>query len=275
MINRVIITGDCHANISRFKNLNQEDKNDENLAIIILGDSGFNYTMGANDSHLKNLLDKKYKFTIYCLRGNHEARPQNVQGMELIYDENVKGEVYMQSKWPKLRYFKDWGVYQILDYKIAVVGGAYSVDKYYRLANGLRWFEDEQLDIDEMLHCTRDFTNIKADLVLTHTCPVSWEPKDMFLPSIDQSSVDKTMELFLDELAQVFDWNVWCFGHYHADRLERPHVEQLFNDMEDLDVIMTRWGGYDETGELDWWLVKSPNFYMKDYANPHMVINHD
>lgn len=231
--------------------------------------------MDVNDSHLKNALDSRYNFTIYCLRGNHEARPQNVPGMKLVYDENVKGEVYMQDKWPKLRYFKDWGVYSFNGYKVAVVGGAYSVDKFYRLQNNLRWFEDEQLDVEEMIHCTRDFTNIQADLVLTHTCPVSWEPRDMFLASVDQSRVDKTMELFLDELAQVFDWNVWCFGHYHADRLERPHVEQLFHDMEDLEDIMIRWGGYDETGELEWWLQKSPNFYNDDIINPHKVITHD
>ena len=269
MIKRWLITGDLHANISRFKNLPKEDQEDENLGIIILGDSGFNYTMDVNDSHLKNTLDKRYKFTLYCLRGNHEARPQNVQGMKLVYDENVCGEVYMQDKWPKIRYFKDWGVYTIDSYKVAVVGGAYSVDKFYRLQNNLRWFEDEQLDTDEMIHCTRDFTNLKVDVVLTHTCPKSWEPTDMFLPSINQSKVDKSMELFLEELAQVFDWNCWLFGHYHADRLERPHVEILYHDMEDLNDIMVRWGGYDETGELDWWLHKSPNFYLEDYINPH------
>lgn len=275
MFTRFYLTGDLHADVSRFKNLSVEDQQDEKLAIIILGDSGFNFTMDSNDSHLKNSLDKKYAFTIYCLRGNHEARPQNVQGMELTYDENVKGEVYIQKKWPKLRYFKDWGVYTLGDYKVAVVGGAYSVDKFYRLQNHFRWFADEQLDTEEMIHCTRDFTNIQVDIVLTHTCPVSWEPTDMFLRSIDQSSVDKSMELFLDELAKVFDWNVWCFGHYHADRIERPHVEQLYHDMEDINDMMTRWCNYDEAGKLDWWLQKSPNFHQEDYINPHKVIKND
>ena len=229
MIKQWFLTGDLHANITRFKNLDKTIQKNAEVGIIVLGDAGFNYTMDVNDSHLKNTLDKKYAFTIYCLRGNHEARPQNVPGMELVYDENVKGEIYMQPRWPKLRYFKDWGVYTIDDYKVAIVGGAYSVDKEYRLQNGLRWFEDEQLDVDEMIHCTRDFTNQKIDLVLTHTCPINWEPSDLFLPSINQSKVDKTMELFLEELAQVFDWNVWCFGHYHGDRIERPHVEMLYH----------------------------------------------
>ena len=195
--------------------------------------------------------------------------------MKLIYDENVQGEVYIQDKWPKLRYFKDWGVYTLNNYKVAVVGGAYSVDKFYRLQHNFRWFEDEQLDIDEMIHCTRDFTNLKVDFIFSHTCPVSWEPTDMFLTSVDQSTVDKSMELFLDELAKVFDWNIWCFGHYHADRIERPHVEQFFQNIENLNDITTRWNTYDKTGSLNWWLQKSTNFYRDDIINPHKVITHD
>lgn len=271
MITKFLLTGDCHANFSRFKNLPKEDQNNENLGVVILGDLGLNFTLGSGDSQLKNFLDKRYKFTIYGVRGNHEARPQDVPGMELVYDENVQGEVYLQKKWPKLRYFKDWGIYQFGDYKVAIIGGAYSVDKYYRLANGLRWFENEQLSTEEMIECTRDFTNQKIDLVLTHTCPVAWEPSDLFLPSVNQSTVDKSMELFLEELAQVFEWNVWCFGHYHSDRIERPHIEQLYTDMEDLDTLMERWYAYDEDGELEWWLIKSPNYYMEDYINPYCI----
>lgn len=265
MITKFLLTGDCHANFSRFKNLPKEDQNNENLGIVILGDLGLNFTLGPGDSQLKNFLDKRYKFTIYGVRGNHEARPQDVPEMELVYDENVKGEVYLQKKWPKLRYFKDWGIYQFGDYKVAIIGGAYSVDKYYRLANNLRWFENEQLSTEEMIECTRDFTNQNVDLVLTHTCPIAWEPSDLFLPSVNQSTVDKSMELFLEEVFQVFSWKIACFGHYHCDRVERPYVEQYFHDMEDITTIYKRWEKYSKTNELDWWLVKSPNFYQESY----------
>lgn len=214
---------------------------------------------------MKNLLKKRYRFHIYCVRGNHEARPQNVPNMKLVYDENVKGEVYMQDKWPNIRYFKDWGIYTIGRFKVAVIGGAYSVDKWYRLSNNYIWFKDEQLTDEEMLQCTIDLTNQKVDFVLTHTCPICWEPSDLFLNSINQSSVDKSMELFLEELAQCFDWKIFCFGHYHADRIERPYVEQFYRDTENIDELWMRWENYSKTNELDWWLEKSPNFHMTDY----------
>lgn len=264
MINRFLVTGDCHGEFSRFKNYDKEIQKDPNTAVIILGDAGLNWTLDEHDAQMKNFLSEHYKFTIYCVRGNHEARPQNVPDMKFVYDENVKGEIYMQDKWPNIRYFKDFGLYLIDGFEVAVVGGAYSVDKWYRLNRGYRWFEDEQLSTEEMIACTAEFTNMEVDFVLTHTCPICWEPKDLFLTGIDQSSVDKTMELFLEEIAKVFGWKIWLFGHYHADRLERPGVEQFFKNTDNLKNIWDRWEHFAKGQDIDYWLPKSPMFYADD-----------
>lgn len=266
MIKHWLLTGDCHGNFTKFKNYDKSVQQDEKTAVIILGDAGLNWSLDENDSHMKNFLSKRYKFRIYCVRGNHEARPQDVPGMELVFDEDVEGEVYVQKKWPNIKYFKDWGIYRIGKFKVAVIGGAYSVDKWYRLENGYRWYDNEQLSEEEMLQCTADLTNEEVDIVLSHTCPINWEPTDLFLNGIDQSRVDKSMELFLEELGQCFKWTVWCFGHYHADRLERPGVEQFFNDTEDIKAVWERWIDYlkSDGEQLDWWLSKSPMFYADD-----------
>lgn len=261
MITRWLLTGDCHGEFTRFKNYDKEIQKDEHTAVIILGDAGINWTLDERDRQMKNFLSKRYRFRIYCVRGNHEARPQDVPGMELVYDEDVCGEVYMEKKWPNIRYFKDWGIYKINGFDVAVIGGAYSVDKWYRLENGGRWFENEQLDVEEMIAATAELTNAEVDFVFTHTCPICWEPRDLFLNMIDQSRVDKSMELFLEEIAKCFGWKVWLFGHYHSDRLERPGVEQYFTDTENLNDIWKRWQHPDD---LDWWLVKSPMYYAED-----------
>lgn len=264
MLNRILLTGDCHGVFTRFKNYDKEIQQDPNTAIVILGDAGLNWTLNERDSHTKNSLKEKYKFRIYCVRGNHDARPQDVPSMELVYDDDVKGEVYMQSKWPNIRYFKDWGIYTLGRFTVAVIGGAYSVDKWLSLQNHDIWFKNEQLSTDEMLQCTIDLTNQNVDFVLTHTCPVCWEPFDLFLNGINQSTVDKSMELFLEEIAQCFTWKIWCFGHYHADRIERPYVEQFYTDTENIEDVWERWQKYHISHELDWWLDKSKNFYMSD-----------
>ena len=250
MINKWIITGDTHRNFSRFKYL---EKNSD-TAIIILGDAGLNYTLNKDDYDTKKALCNNYPFTFYCIRGNHEARPGEYLGMKLISDENVGGPVWIEEEFPRIRYFCEWGKYVIDGLNTLVIGGAYSVDKYYRLEKGLRWFENEQLKAHEMDVCARNIKNEKFDLVLTHTCPLSLQPTDLFLSGLDQSTVDNSMEVWLEKIAYTFSWKVWLFAHYHADRIEWPHVEQFYIEMEPLNDILERWARYDKTKELDWWL---------------------
>jgi hypothetical protein len=70
------------------------------------------------------------------------------------------------------------------------------------------------------------------------------------------------MEVWLGKFKNMISWGVWLFGHYHADRLERPYVEQFYEEVEDLNSIMARWKKYSDTQELDWWLPKARDFYM-------------
>lgn len=176
--------------------------------------------------------------------------------MQLVYNESVNGEVYWEPEYPNIYYFKDFGEYEIDGYKVLVIGGAYSVDKYLRIQTRMKengwcgWFAEEQLNDAERAAAASLCKNKSYDFVLTHTCPISWEPRDLFLPMVDQSSVDKTTELWLDEIKSTFSWNIWLFGHYHADRFERPHVEQFFEKTDELNKIFERWKNYDKNQEL-------------------------
>jgi len=277
MITNWFVRGDTHGNFTWMSNGCLKDLVPDETGIVILGDAGFNFYLNKYDDRLKKEVNAR-GFKIYCVRGNHEARPQDVAGYELVYDDNVNGEVYVQPEYPNIRFFKDWGKYQLGEYTVAVISGAYSVDKWWRLERaGVRskldkdyfkpkktgWFPNEQLSTDEMVQAMHELSGAQYDFVFTHTCPYSWMPTDLFLSFIDQSTVDNSMEKWMEELKDKFDWNIWLFGHYHADRLERPHVEMYYNDIESLDTIFYRWDHYDCTEELDWWLAKSPNFYMK------------
>lgn len=267
MIKRWIITGDTHGRVSdRMSKIvhNMDGLVVEETAVIILGDAGLNYYLNKTDQKQKQL-SSQFGIRIYCVRGNHEQRPQNVQGMKLIYDIYVGGKVYIEEEFPLIRYFVDGGEYTIGGKSVLVIGGAYSVDKYYRLARSVGrsfsgWFEDEQLNEAERYAILQKVKGKRYDLVLTHTAPITWEPTDLFIRGVDQSTVEKDMEYWLKEVALSVCWGHWLFGHYHADRIEAPHVEQFYNEYEDLETIIERWKRYDETGELDWWLPKSPRF---------------
>lgn len=258
MINAWTITGDTHGDMTRFYNL--QDSDPSTIGIIILGDAGCNYYLNKRDDKTKQKLEDT-GYSYFLVRGNHEERPENIKNMITIYNEDIQGEVFWEEKFPYIFYLKDGGIYNFSGHKTLVIGGAYSVDKYYRLSMGYQWFSEEQLTTTEMKKINVENFGQKFDFVFTHTCPISWEPTDLFLSMINQETVDKTMEVWLDEFKDEIQWNIWLFGHYHADRLERPHVEMFYKDMEDLDTIWERWKQYDEDESLSWWLQKSPRFY--------------
>ena len=279
MIRHLIFTGDTHggmATVSRIDNIkrNMPEYKPEETMVVILGDAGLNFWLNNTDKKDKKILNSM-SYHIYCVRGNHEQRPELIEGMTLVNDENVNNVVYMEEAFPNIRYFVDGKIYNLLGYKCLVVGGAYSVDKWYRLARAgytrdeaetadpkkCGWFKDECLTAAEMTTIMKEVKGESVDFVLSHTCPLSWEPTDLFLNGIDQFTVDKSMEMWLDELKDNVKWKYWLFGHYHADRIERPYVEQFYQEYEDIESIIARWNKYDETGELDWWLPKSPAFY--------------
>ena len=270
------VTGDVHRDYhNRFKYYTWQ--HNPHHALIVLGDLAFNYLLDERDKNWKRKFCNEYDFQLYAVRGNHEERPQNISGMQLIYDKNVNGEVYWEPEYPNIHYFKDFGEYEINGYKVFVIGGAYSVDKYYRIArrpnsNWTGWFAEEQLNDTERATAANLCKNKSYDFVLSHTCPISWEPRDLFLSTTDQSSVDKTMELWMEDIKLSFSWNIWLFGHYHDDRLERPHVEQYFKKTEELDSIYNRWLVYDKDGQLPWYIKKAPLFYNGEDC-PHKIKN--
>ena len=264
MAKKIFVTGDTHGAVAPRVDLlitTHPDLNPEDMALIILGDAGINYYLNKTDLKKKRELERKGVY-IYCVYGNHEERPGRHLDMKYVNDEVVGGTVWIDEDFPHIRYFTVWGEYNIQGLSTLILGGAYSVDKYYRLQKGYQWFENEQLKDYERNACLRSMWRRRFDLVLSHTCPYEWMPTDLFLSCVDQSTVDNTMEKWLSEMNESLDWKVWLFGHFHADRLERPCVEMFYHEIEALDDIITRWNKYRETGELDWWLPKSPNFYM-------------
>ena len=274
-IKKYFLTGDVHGKVAeRLAHIPDDPTTlPEEIAIIILGDAGFNFWLNATDVKAKREANK-YGYKIYCVRGNHEARPETIETMKQVFDKDVCGPVFMEDEFPNIRYFKDGRIYEINGHRTLVIGGAYSVDKWYRLNRaGLTeetndpaksgWFNNELLTEDEMLNIAAVTFGEQFDFIFTHTCPLSWEPRDLFLSFIDQSTVDKSMEQWLDVIKADIHWGVWCFGHFHKDRIERPRVEQFYGDIEPLEAVWNRWFD-DETIKDEYWLEKSPNYYMEE-----------
>lgn len=244
MIKHWYFTGDIHADLNRFysieNSLKRKGFDTNECGVIVLGDVGLNYFLDHRDRNLKKKFMKNCGYTIYCLKGNHEARPRQIEGMKKKYDTEVCGYVYYEEEYPNIKYFLDMtgSTYTINGYKFLTIGGAYSVDKFYRLQQGWNWFADEQLSKGEMSYIENKTVGNIFDFVLTHTCPLSWQPTDLFLNAVNQDLVDNSMEKWLEEIKDKISWKVWLFGHYHDDRLVRPGVEMLYNDLVEMEYFV-------------------------------------
>lgn len=207
----IYITGDTHRDFSKLDKIifNKDD------ILTILGDAGINYCLTEEDNKFKEYL-KKYNVKMFCIRGNHEERPENISTYKEI--NMFGGKVYIEEDYPNLIFAKDGEEYNIGGKSVLVIGGAFSVDKEYRLMYGYKWFKDEQLTKEEMDIIYNKVKGKHYDLILTHTCPYKYEPVEVFLSGIDQSKVDKSMEFFLDKIADSVEYNKWYCGHYHTEK---------------------------------------------------------
>ncbi len=224
----VFYTGDIHGmpmDIVRFSkkfHLTNED------TIVIMGDVGANYYCDDRDRACKAALNN-VKPTVLCIHGNHEARPFSIASYK---NESWNGGlVWYEEEYPSLLFAKDGEIFNLEGVKHLVIGGAYSVDKFYRLAHGAKWFPDEQPSEEIKQYVETQISKNTFDIVLTHTCPFKYEPREAFLQAIDQSTVDDSTEHWLDEIENKIQYKAWFCGHWHIDkRIDRMHF--LFRSFE-------------------------------------------
>ena len=214
----IIYTGDTHGQTHKIRNIAYKLQLTEADTIVILGDAGYNYYGNENGDRSRKHKISKLKPTVFCIHGNHEMRPDNIS--TYLKKEWNGGLVYYEKKYPNLLFAIDGEIYNLGGKKTIVIGGAYSVDKYYRLMRGIHWFADEQPseEIKNKVEEVLEAEHWKVDQVLTHTCPAKYIPTEAFLPMVDQSTVDNSTELWLDKIEDKLDYKTWKCGHWHIDK---------------------------------------------------------
>ena len=186
------ITGDTHGDFRRIEQFCLENDTTVEDVMIILGDAGINYHLDSRDNELKEELSQ-LDITLFCIHGNHEARPWEAGD----YDEKEwnGGIVYIEEQYPNLLFAKDGEIYYYNDRSVIVIGGAYSVDTYYRLNNGLMWFDTEQPD---------------------------------------KTTVDKSTEKWLQTIHDNLDLREgWYAGHYHCES-EENGIRIMYEDFDEI-----------------------------------------
>lgn len=227
----IYITGDTHGDFSRIERFCQRVQPARDDVMIILGDAGFNYYGGKRDQQAKQRMSQM-PLTIFSIHGNHEQRPGTIPSYQTT--DWHGGRVYIEPAYPNLLFAMDGEIYDLNGRQAIVIGGAYSIDKFYRLARGWNWWADEQPSpqIRGKVENTLAEHGWKVDVVLSHTVPLKYEPVEVFLPGIDQSSVDKSTEIWLDGIEDRLAYDRWYAGHYHTEK-RVARLTLLFESIEE------------------------------------------
>lgn len=228
----IYITGDTHGDFDRVIEFCQKMHTSKADILIVLGDVGLNYYGGRRD-RIRKMLVEALPITMFCIHGNHEQRPETLSGYTTKSWHG--GTVWVEEGFPSILFAKDGEVYQLAGKDTLVIGGAYSVDKEYRVARGFGWWENEQPSAETKAHVEKVLEKRKwaVDVVLTHTVPIRYEPTEVFLPFIDQSKVDKSTETWLGEIEARLKYDRWYCGHYHTSKT----VDRMVLMFEDIRVF--------------------------------------
>ena len=209
----IYIMGDIHGNTNPILIMIDELKLTKTDTIVLLGDVGLNFYGNYDDIRLKKQLNDK-QVPILCIHGNHEKRPETIASYKEYQWHG--GVVYKEPNFPSLNFAKDGEVYDFNGKSAIAIGGAYSVDKEYRLKNGYPWWPDEQPsnEIKKRVEDKLSSINWTVDYIFSHTCPLSFMPYEMIQIFEDD---DKSTEEWLQKIENKLSYKKWFFGHYHMN----------------------------------------------------------
>lgn len=218
----VFITGDKHGEYAEVEEFCAKHNTNTGDVLIVLGDNGVNFFGGRRDRRAKAKL-AAMPITFFMIRGNHDQRPSRKVCHESFYStDQMAGVVLVEDEYPNILYAIDGEIYSIMEANALVAGGAYSIDKQYRLElmeqgfTGYRWFPDEQLTKNERAAILEIARKNHPDIILSHTCPYSMAPWGEGRKPAEESDV--TMERWMDKVDAAAGEPKWYCGHWHLDK---------------------------------------------------------
>jgi predicted phosphohydrolase len=186
--------------------------------VIVTGDFGYVMRGEWNNLPEKNKLNAlaQKPYTILFCDGNHEG---------FDYLEQYPQEVRYGAPVCRIRDNVFWlqrgYIYTIEGKTFFVMGGAYSVDKAFRMSyqeicGEKIWFEQELPSPEEYRRAIQNLeaNNNTVDYVITHTAPRSMIPRIIHSYPDDH---DRELTGFFEWIYHDIHFTHWYLGHFHCD----------------------------------------------------------
>ena len=186
--------------------------------VIVTGDFGYVMRGERNNLPEKNKLDAlaRKPYTILFCDGNHEGFDYLEQ-----YPEEVRYGAPVRRIRNNVFWLQRGYIYTIEGKTFFVMGGAYSIDKAFRMryqeiCGEKIWFEKELPSPEEYRRAIQNLgvNNNTVDYVITHTAPRSIIPRIIHSYPDDH---DRELTGFLDWVYHTIAFSHWFSGHFHCD----------------------------------------------------------
>lgn len=244
---RILMCGDAHGNISHVRYLLSTAKKQNCDRIFVLGDFGLweHERDGVVFLNLVSAYAHQRGLQVYCLDGNHDNWVESVFRAGPRPDAEGFHELRRAVKYAGRGHQWNWDGKEFI-----ALGGAYSVDKHWRLAceasgetmdsmgnvvnakAGSLWFPDEEMSDDDMDNILATASPGKVDVMLAHDKPLwsqpGWNRKTMELCLPNQRRLQKAVNQLQPD--------VYLHGHLHyryrdavgVPLSEPPHSTEVY-----------------------------------------------
>lgn len=201
---KIAIIGDCHGD-PYYKNIRRANKVKPDY-IIVCGDFGYIWTDTIETKKVLAYMSKSFKPVILFVDGNHE----NFDMLDRIENVDMFGSKVGKVT-DKIFHLKRGHIYNIGGKRFFVFGGAYSIDRRYRI-KGQSWWEQELPTEEQKQFAIKNINKAKCvDYVITHTVPTRYVYELGFNIVHDETSD------FLTFIDLNLEYEKWFFGHFHMD----------------------------------------------------------
>lgn len=227
MTNKIILTGDTHADVSRILFINDNEMTKDDV-VIILGDFGVIWK--ENDSMTKEVLQMlgEKKFTTAFLDGNHENFIEIARLEKKAFWNGGKVGILPHGIIHLLR----GEIYNINGKIIGVCGGANSVDLWHR-TEGISWWREEEITDKDVSNFEANLKGNKIDIMLSHDAPASLIPLVKLFSGINDGEISNSQKQ-LEKINQIADIDKWYFGHWHINKKIDDKFECLYKNFKEV-----------------------------------------